>query len=161
MLRRFLALLIFPATAAILVTGLGVWSRRAPVLRGGARYPVEVDAFVLLAPSVLLYLLTLPVIWRRIAHAPPRAVASFLSLAFALTLVGLVLLMGPLYSVLSAVHLTLADRALFWVFPFIPVLVAVAVSARAMRNHGGQSSRDCLHECRPSTSMPHRPHSLV
>lgn len=137
MLRRFLALLIFPAAAAILITGLGVWSRRAPVLRGGERYPVEVDAFVLLAPSVLLYLLTLPVIWRRIAHTPPRAVASFSSLAFALTLVGLALLallMGPLYSALSAVPPTLADRAFFWVFPFIPVLVAVAVSARAMRN---------------------------
>ena len=133
MLRRFLALFVFPAAAALLITGIGVWSRRAPVPGGGERYPVEADAFVLLAPSVLLYLLALPVIWRRIAHMPPRGVATFSSFALVLTLVGLVLLMGPLYSVLGAVHPTLADRAFFWVFPFVPVLVAVAVSARVSR----------------------------
>ncbi len=99
---------------------------------GGARYAIEIDALLLLTPSVLLYLLALPFVWRRVARVPLRAVAAFSSLAFALTLVGLVVLMGPLYSSLSAVRPMLADQAFFWVFPFVPVLVAVALSARVL-----------------------------
>ncbi len=88
---------------------------------------------VLLAPSVLIYLLILPFIRRRVARAPVRSVAVFSALAFALTLAGLFVLTGPLYHALSPKYPTLADRLFFLVFPFAPVMLAVAVSARVLR----------------------------
>lgn len=133
MLQRLLALLVFPATAVALVVGIAVLNRRAPLGAGQMRYPIESDALVLLAPSVLIYLLTLPFIWRRVSRAPVRSVVAFSSLAFALTVVGLLLLIGPLYHALSPRYPVLADRAFFLVFPFVPVLVAIAISARLLR----------------------------
>ena len=73
-MTRFLALALFPAAATLLVTAIALWSRSAHSIEAGERYAVEADALVLLTPSVLLYLLALPVIWRRVARVPARTV---------------------------------------------------------------------------------------
>ncbi|WP_309669207.1 hypothetical protein [Gemmatimonas sp.] len=73
-MKRFLALALFPAAATLLVTAIALWSRSAHSIEAGERYAVEANALVLLTPSVLLYLLALPVIWRRVARVPARTV---------------------------------------------------------------------------------------
>lgn len=133
MLKRVLALLILPAAAVVLYRGVSIWSRRAVVAPDAARYAVEADLFVLLAPSVVIYLVALPFVWRRVQRASARAVAMFSSLTFVLMLAGLALLMGPLYRVISRGHPVLADQLFFWVFPFAPVVFAIMLSLRVLR----------------------------
>lgn len=133
MFRRLVALGVLPMCAALLFLGLTLWGRSAPVPSGAARYPIEADLFLLLAPSVLIYLLALPVIWRFARRASVSAVATFSFLTFLATVAGLVLTLGPLYRALNVNSPLLADRLFFWVFPFAPVVLAMVLCARVLR----------------------------
>ena len=134
MLKRLGALFILPATAAVLYLGAAVWIRREPSPSDAARLAAQGDVLVLLLPSVLLYLLALPFVWRRARHATPRAIASFSSLTFALTLAGLALMMGPLYRALEDRYPMLADQLFFFVFPFAPVVLAILLSLPLLKS---------------------------
>lgn len=141
MIKRLAALGVFPAAATLLIALTTWWSQRAHVPEGAARYAVEADVLVVLTPSVVLYVLALPFVWRAASRASVKSVLTFSALAFALTLCGLALMMGPLYRGLSARNPTLADRAFFLVFPFAPVIITVLASRRVLRAQHGASSR--------------------
>lgn len=128
MLRRLSALLILPIAAIATVLTISWLSRRDARATDAARYALEADAMVLLLPTVVIYLISLPFVWRAAKRARARAVAGFSTLTFFLSIAGLLLAMGPLYRRIGQLNPTLADQLFFRVFPFLPVVIAIAVS---------------------------------
>ena len=133
MLKRLLALMALPSLSILFVAGIARWNRRTPLAEGNYRYPVEADVAVMLAPTVVLYLLSLPFVWRALRGATARTLTLFSIGTFALTMVGLIIALGPLYQLVGRYDPNLADRAFFLVFPFAPILVALCVAVLVTR----------------------------
>ncbi|MCC6246053.1 MAG: hypothetical protein IT353_24680 [Gemmatimonadaceae bacterium] len=132
MLKRLLALMALPSLSILFVAGIAWWNRRTALAEGNHPYPVEVDVALMLAPTVVLYLLSLPFVWRALRGATARTLTLFSIGTFALAMVGLIIAFGPLHQLAWRYDPDLADRA-FYVLPFAPIVVALCVAVLVTR----------------------------
>ena len=126
-------MLVLPACALSIPIAYGVASLRVHAGKTTPRYLIEADVFLMLAPSVCIYLLVTPLLWRMTRALSDGMVALFSFLAFLFTVGGLLLALGPVYKAIRRIDPNLADRLIFLVLPFVPIFLALALSLYIVR----------------------------